>query len=69
MGWRLGGYTDWTRGGNGADENTILEMNPIGNTEAKKGDTIEVKVSGGVAKINVPDLRDYEINYIKDLLT
>lgn len=51
------------------EENTILEMNPIGNTEAKKGDTIEVKVSGGVAKIKVPDLRDYEINYIKDLLT
>ena len=51
------------------EENTILEMNPIGNTEAKKGDTIEVKVSGGIAKIKVPDLRDYEINYIKDLLT
>ena len=51
------------------EENTILEMNPSGNTEAKKGDTIEVKVSGGVAKIKVPDLRDYEINYIKDLLT
>ena len=51
------------------EENTILEMNPTGNTEAKKGDTIEVKISGGVAKIKVPDLRDYEINYIKDLLT
>ena len=51
------------------EENTILEMNPIANTEAKKGDTIEVKVSGGVAKVKVPDLRDYEINYIKDLLT
>lgn len=51
------------------EENTILEMNPTGNTEAKKGDTIEVKVSSGVAKIKVPDLRDYEINYIKDLLT
>lgn len=51
------------------EENTILEMDPTGNTEAKKGDTIEVKVSSGVAKIKVPDLRDYEINYIKDLLT
>lgn len=51
------------------EENTILEMNPIENTQAKKGDTIEVKVSGGVAKVKVPDLRDYEINYIKDLLT
>lgn len=51
------------------EENTILEMNPTGNAEAKKGDTIEVKISGGVAKIKVPDLRDYEINYIKDLLT
>lgn len=51
------------------EENTILEMNPIANTEAKKGDTIEVKISGGVAKVKVPDLRDYEINYIKDLLT
>lgn len=51
------------------EENTILEMNPIENTQAKKGDTIEVKVSGGVAKIKVPDLRDYEINYIEDLLT
>lgn len=51
------------------EENTILEMNPTANTEAKKGDTIEVKISGGVAKIKVPDLRDYEINYIKDLLT
>ena len=50
-------------------ENTILEMDPIANIEAKKGDTIEVKVSGGVAKVKVPDLRDYEINYIKDLLT
>lgn len=51
------------------EENTILEMNPTANMEAKKGDTIEVKVSGGVAKVKVPDLRDYEINYIKDLLT
>lgn len=51
------------------EENTILEMNPLANTEAKKGDIIEVKVSGGVAKVKVPDLRDYEINYIEDLLT
>ena len=51
------------------EENTILEMNPTANMQAKKGDTIEVKVSGGVAKVKVPDLRDYEINYIKDLLT
>ena len=51
------------------EENTILEMNPTANTQAKKGDTIEVKVSGGVTKVKVPDLRDYEINYIKDLLT
>ena len=51
------------------EENTILEMNPTVSTGAKKGDTIEVKISGGVAKIKVPDLRDYEINYIKDLLT
>ena len=51
------------------EENTILEMNPTDNMQAKKGDTIEVKVSGGVAKVKVPDLRDYEINYIKDLLT
>lgn len=51
------------------EENTILEMNPTANMQAKKGDTIEVKVSSGVAKVKVPDLRDYEINYIKDLLT
>lgn len=51
------------------EENTILEMNPTANAEAKTGDTIEVKVSGGVTKIKVPDLRDYEINYIQDLLT
>ena len=51
------------------EENTILEMNPVSNTEAKKGDIIEVKVSGGVSKVKVPDLRDYEINYIQDLLT
>ena len=51
------------------EENTILEMNPTANMQAKKGDTIEVKVSGGVDKVKVPDLRDYEINYIKDLLT
>ncbi|WP_195988890.1 Stk1 family PASTA domain-containing Ser/Thr kinase [Clostridium sp. D53t1_180928_C8] len=51
------------------EENTILEMNPLASTQAKKGDTIEVKVSGGVAKVKVPDLRDYEINYIEDLLT
>ena len=51
------------------EENTILETNPAVNTEAKSGDIISVKVSGGVGKITVPDLRDYEINYIKDLLT
>ena len=51
------------------EENTILEMNPVSNTDAKKGDIIEVKVSGGVSKVKVPDLRDYEINYIEDLLT
>ena len=51
------------------EENTILEMNPVSNTEAKKGDIIEVKVSSGVSKVKVPDLRDYEINYIQDLLT
>lgn len=51
------------------EENTILETNPAVNTEAKNGDIISVKVSGGVGKIKVPDLRDYEINYIKDLLT
>lgn len=51
------------------EENTILETNPVVNTEAKSGDIISVKVSGGVGKIKVPDLRDYEINYIKDLLT
>ena len=51
------------------EENTILETNPVVNTEAKSGDIISVKVSGGVGKITVPDLRDYEINYIKDLLT
>ena len=50
------------------EENTIIEMNPISASKAKKGDTVTVKVSGGVGKVKVPDLRDYEINYIQDLL-
>ncbi len=50
------------------EENTIVEMNPVADTEAKKGDTIEVKISGGLSKVIVPDLRDYDVNYIKDLL-
>ena len=51
------------------EENTIIEMNPVSNTDAKKGDIIEVKVSGGLSKVTVPDLRDYEINYIENLLS
>lgn len=51
------------------EENTILEMNPGADTTVAKGTTIEVKKSGGVAKVEVPDLRDREINYIKDFLT
>lgn len=50
------------------EENTILEINPAADSKAKEGDTIIAKVSGGVKKIKVPDLRDYEINYIQDLL-
>lgn len=50
------------------EENTVLEMSPKANSKAKEGDTIVVTVSGGVKKIKVPDLRDYEINYIEDLL-
>ena len=50
------------------EEGTILEMSPEAHGTAKKGDTINVKVSGGLEKITVPDLRDREINYIKDFL-
>lgn len=50
------------------EEGTILEMSPEADGTAKKGDTINVKVSGGLEKITVPDLRDREINYIKDFL-
>ena len=50
------------------EENTIVEMSPISASKAKKGDIVTVKVSGGVGKVKVPDLRDYEINYIQDLL-
>lgn len=50
------------------EENTILECNPKVNEVVKKSTTIKVIVSGGVEKIKVPDLRDYEINYIKQIL-
>lgn len=50
------------------EEGTILEMSPEAYEVAKKGDIINVKVSGGLEKVAVPDLRDREINYIKDFL-
>ena len=50
-------------------EGTILEMSPEANKTAKKGDVINVKVAGASKKVTVPDLRDREINYIKDFLT
>lgn len=50
------------------EENTILECNPKVNEVVKKSTTIKVIISGGVEKIKVPDLRDYEINYIKQIL-
>lgn len=50
------------------EENTILESNPKANEVVKKSSTIKVIISGGVEKVKVPDLRDYEVNYIKQIL-
>ena len=46
----------------------ILSSNPIADTMIDIGSTIKVVVSGGVEKITVPNLRDYEENVIKQYL-
>lgn len=49
-------------------ENTVLESNPKADEVVKKSSIIKVTVSGGVEKVKVPDLRDYEMSYIKQIL-
>lgn len=50
------------------EKDTILESNPKENEVVIKGSIVKVIVSSGVEKVKVPDLRDYEINYIKQIL-
>lgn len=46
----------------------ILSSNPTADTMINKGSIIKVVVSGGVEKVTVPNLRDYEENVIKQYL-
>ncbi|SCJ49110.1 Serine/threonine-protein kinase PrkC [uncultured Clostridium sp.] len=46
----------------------ILSSDPTADTMIEKGSTIKVVVSGGVEKVTVPNLRDYEENVIKQYL-
>lgn len=50
------------------EENTILEMTPNANLKVEKGSVIEVVISGGVETVVIPDLRDYDINYVENFL-
>ena len=50
------------------DINTVLETNPVSGVDIQDGESITITVSGGKEKVEVPDLRDYEINYIKTYL-
>jgi serine/threonine-protein kinase len=50
------------------EKDTILESNPKANEVVKKGTAIKVIISSGVEKVKVPDLRDYEVNYIMQIL-
>ena len=46
----------------------ILSSNPLADAMIDKGSIIKVVVSGGVEKVIVPNLRDYEENVIKQYL-
>lgn len=46
----------------------ILRSDPTADTMINKGSIIKVVVSGGVEKVTVPNLRDYEENVIKQYL-
>lgn len=46
----------------------ILRSDPTADTMINKGSIIKVVVSGGVEKVSVPNLRDYEENVIKQYL-
>lgn len=50
------------------EKDTILESNPKANQVVRKATVIKVIISGGVEKVKVPDLRDYEVNYIMQIL-
>lgn len=50
-------------------ENSVLESIPEASAMVDKGSTVKVTISGGEEKVKVPDLRDYEVNYIKEVLT
>lgn len=49
-------------------ENTILESDPKPGMKVKKGAVIKVVVSGGEEQVDMPDLRDFDLNYIKTIL-
>lgn len=49
-------------------KDTILESNPKAKQVVKKGTVLKVIISSGVEKVKVPDLRDYEVNYIIQIL-
>lgn len=46
----------------------ILESNPVADRMVDRGSIIKVVISGGVEKVIVPNLRDYEENVIKQYL-
>lgn len=49
-------------------ENTILESDPKPGMKVKKGAVIKVVVSAGEEQVDMPDLRDFDLNYIKTVL-
>ena len=49
-------------------ENTILDSDPKAGMKVKKGTVIKVVVSGGEEQVDMPDLRDFDLNYIKTIL-
>ena len=49
-------------------ENTILASDPKAGVKVKKGTVIKVVVSAGEEQVDMPDLRDFDLNYIKTVL-
>ena len=49
-------------------ENTILESDPKAGVKVKKGTVIKVVVSAGEEQIPMPDLRDYTLDDVKNIL-